>query len=491
MKRIALLLLLAATLEARPIAIVNVNVIAMTSDAVTPSQTVIVDRGRIVTIGSVSTTPVPDGAQTIDGQGGYLIPGLCDLHVHLTDRDDLALYVANGVTTVFNLDGDESTLALRKAPPPLAPRILTAGPKLIGVPGAERARAIVAEQAAAGYDAIKIYDDIAADALPELVRVAREKGLLSIGHIPRNLKWQDMLAARPDAIAHAEEFLYSPVLDGDEERIAASMKANGTSLIATLITYDTIGLQVDDVDAMLARPENAYANVAIRNLWSRANNRYASRWDASKVPTLRRRLVFQKTLVRQLGAAGIPILLGTDAGGVPFVIPGFSAIAELRELVSAGLTPYAALRAATAGAAHFIRRDQDLGTIEAGKIADLVLLRGNPLANIDDVALRAGVMTNGEWHDEAQLQGALAHVAEINAAEAAVVTACNGTIDACVAAARKIRPRDTTLNELAYQLLYISKRKDDAVRLFRANAELHPESAIARGSLAEVVGKKE
>jgi hypothetical protein len=348
MKRLLFLLLFAATLEARPIAFTNVNVIPMTSDVVLRSQVVIVDGGKIVAVGKEGEVAIPADAERIDGEGGYIVPGLIDLHVHVTQPDELPLYVANGVTTVLNLSGDPDTFALRNAT--LGPRLFTSGKQLINVQSADAARRIVDQEARDGYDGIKIYDDISIEALNVLTGEARRHGMLSVGHIPRNLRWQDMLAAKPDAIAHAEEFLYSPVLDGDNERIAEGMKSGGISLITTLIMYDTITRQISDLDSMLGRAENQYVNPAARRMWQREHNHYAINFPAKNVPKMRRLLAFQKDLVKQLGAASVPILLGTDAGST-LMVPGFTALDELHELVSAGLKPYAAMRAATIDAA--------------------------------------------------------------------------------------------------------------------------------------------
>jgi hypothetical protein len=492
MKRLFLMLLTAATLEARPIAVTNVNVIPMTGTQkqVLIKQVVLVDDGKIIAVGKEGEIVIPADAQRIDGQGGYLLPGLIDLHVHVTQPDDLALYVANGVTTVFNLSGDPTMLTWREGPR-LRPRLLTTGPPLVDVRSADRAKALVEEEAAAGYDGIKIYDDITLEALPALVESARAKNLFSIGHIPRNLRWQDMLAARPDAIAHAEEFLYSPVEEGDEERIVAGMKSGGISLITTLITYDLIGRQVADLESTLARGENVYANPVIKRAWQRPFNGYTKRFNAARVPNFRRLLQFQKGLIKQLAEGGVPILLGTDAGGPAFVVAGFSAIDELRELVSCGLTPYAALRAATVAPARFLRKEKELGTIEPGKAADFLVVRGNPLDDIENIALRAGVMLRGRWLEAKELRTELDAVAARNRADEALVSAlATGGADRLIAVAKRDHARDTSLNELAYQLLKIDDNKPAALKVFRANVALHPESMVARDSLTEVTSAR-
>jgi cytosine/adenosine deaminase-related metal-dependent hydrolase len=381
-------------LIAAAIAFVNVQVIPMAENRVLRNQVVIVDEGKIRAVGPADSTAIPEGAQRIDGENGYLIPGLIDLHTHLM-FGGAPLFVANGVTTILTAGDGEPGLALRRQE--LAPSVFACGPSLVGVKTAADAERIVDEQKKAGYDCIKIYDDIAPEALPVLVDAAHKRGMLAIGHIPRNLTWQQMLAAKPDAIAHLEEFLYSPVDVGDDWIIVGEMQHDDIAVISTLTCYDHITRQVADLDAEFQRPEVRYIPKNVTREWERERNRYRD-MKLAGIPKMRRLLVFQKELAKKLHAAGVNVLAGTDGGGVPFVIPGWSLSDELRQLVSAGLQPYDALRAATAGAAKFIRRD-DIGTIEVGKTADLVLLRGDPLRDIDNIDLRAGVMLRGRWLD--------------------------------------------------------------------------------------------
>jgi len=376
------------------IAITNVHVVPMTDERVLRNQVVLVDEGRIVSVTPADSAVIPPDATRIDGENGFLIPGLIDLHAHLGHGSE-ELFTANGVTTILLAGDGADGLALRKEISRTVPTVIACGPSITGVATPAEAERIVAEQKAAGYDCIKIYDDIEAAALPALVDAARKREMLSIGHVPRNLTWQQMIAAKPDAIAHLEEFLYSPVLQGEDYVIAGQLVRNDVAVISTLTTYDRITRQVADLDRELARAETKLIAPEITEMWKRAHNPYRT-MKAANVPNMRRLLAFQKSLAKTLHDAGGRLLMGTDAGGPPFVLPGFSATDELRLLVSAGLTPYQALRAATSDAAKFIRRP-GLGTIAPGNVADLVLLRGNPLTDIENVDLRAGVMVRGKW----------------------------------------------------------------------------------------------
>jgi cytosine/adenosine deaminase-related metal-dependent hydrolase len=403
--------MLLVCLLAQTIAFVNVQVIPMNENRVLRNQVVLVEDGRIRAIGA--DVKIPEDAQRIDGENGYLIPGLIDLHTHLMHGSP-QLFVANGVTTILTAGDGEPGLALRRQE--LAPSVFACGPSITNVKTSADAERIVEEQKKAGYDCIKIYDDIEPEALTALVDGARKRGMLSIGHIPRNLTWQQMLAAKPDAIAHLEEFLYSPVDVGDDWVIVGQMEHSDIAVITTLTCYDRITRQVADLDAEFQRPEVRYIAPDDLHEWERPRNRYRG-MKISAIPNMRRLLAFQKGLAKKLHAAGVRVLAGTDGGGVPFVISGWSMSDELRQLVSAGLSPYDALRAATADAAKFIRRD-DVGTIEVGKAANLVLLRGDPLRDIDNIDLRAGVMLRGRWLDQTAIRDLLNNAIALHAISA-------------------------------------------------------------------------
>ena len=221
-------------------------------------------------------------------------------------------------------------------------------------------------------------------------------------------------------------------------------------------------------------------------MWAQPRNEYLRRFTPARIPNLRRLLGFQKQLIKELDAGGVPILAGTDAGGPPFIIPGASLSDELRELVSAGLTPFHALRGATAEAAHFLRKDSEFGTIGPGKAADLLLVRGNPLSDIENVTLRAGVMLRGRWLDNKALHAELDRIIRINRAEEAIVRALDRDgVAAALKVAKQIGARESSINELAYQFLRVDHEPGEALQLFRANVAMHPMSWQARESLAE------
>jgi hypothetical protein len=188
-----------------------------------------------------------------------------------------------------------------------------------------------------------------------------------------------------------------------------------------------------------------------------------------------------------MAAAGVPILLGTDAGN-NLVLAGASVHDELAQLVRAGLSPYQALRAATVAPAAFLGRADAPGTVSIGARADLLLVLGNPLDDVANAGLMAGVMAEGRWLPADSLRAMRAAVAAALEPEAELVRVLEARgLDAALewidSAHPVLRPR--ALNELGYQLWKLEDRLPDAVRVFEANARLHPDWALARESLVE------
>lgn len=478
-------LLFSATAQAQSTAaFVDVNVVSMQDERVLPRRTVVVRDGRIAAIGPADSVAVPEDAVLVSGGGAYLMPGLADMHAHPVDPLLHPIYLSYGVTTVQYLNAFDEVLDWRTEGP--GPRIEPCAGPVSGVHTADEARRTVADHAARGFSCIKVYDDVSAEAYAALAGEARQRGMRALGHIPRNLGWRDLLAARPAAVAHAEEFLYSPIeSQAQVDSIVAGMRDGGIALITTLTNYDLISRQRVELDALLAM-DLRHVPAVERRVWAAGRNRYLR--SSTPVPTQRRLLGFQRTLVRRMAQAGVPVLLGTDAGN-NFVLPGASVHDELAQLVRAGLTPYQALRAATAAPAAFLGAGDGAGTVAAGAPADLLLVLGNPLDDVANAALIAGVMSAGRWLPADSLRAMRAAVADALEPEAELVRRMEADgLDAALAWLERtpsisIRPR--ALNELAYQLWKLEDRLPDAVRVFEANVRLHPEWVPGRESLVE------
>lgn len=415
----------------RIFAFVNVNVVPMDRERIVRGQTVVVRGGKIVQIGPARKMKVPADAVRIDGRGKYLTPGLVDMHVHLRDYPDdemsalLKLYVANGVTTVLNLSGTPRHLELRAkiaGGELFGPTIYTSGPFISRTTGSsptpEEVERSVIEQKRAGYDILKIHGDFTREAYHRLFVIARREGMRVIGHAPRNLGVEAMIQERQDAVAHAEEYLYDKnsntrdvaEIEAQIPAIARATASVGTWLVPNLTAYKNIGLQVADINAVLNRPEMKYIPRRIAAGWGPATNPYM-RFKGLSMERFWAQYGVLEKLTKAFRDAGVRLLAGTDAMN-PSVVPGFSLHDELRDLVAAGLTPYEALRAATANAAEFLRAAKEFGTVAVGMRADLILVDGNPLNDVAATSRRIGVMIKGEWFPQSELQKKLDELAE-------------------------------------------------------------------------------
>jgi len=442
----------AAAGEGVPVtAFVNVALVPMTADVIVPDQTVLVAADRIVKIGSSSDVVVPDGAIVIDGRASYLMPGLADMHVHLSDAwpvPELDLYLAKGVTTVRNLNA-EGPFVLEwrdsvNAGARRGPRIFTAGPTIYV--DAENLDGGVEDQLAQGYDFIKLYSFLSSEGFLEVMAAARQRGAYTIGHIPFALGLDGVLAEGMNEIAHVEELdfelldmdrnadlglddwlpyvferfdeeLQSPGFDellGERvARVVATLGGTDIPVATTLVVADVIVEKLVRPDGFLAREESKYLPEAYLAAFRAGEERHQVQWAGNEDKAAVRYAV-DLTLLTALHEAGIPLLLGTDAGtGGMGLIPGFTIHHELGILTSSGLTPYEAIRTGTVNASAAIEAMtgiNDFGTIEIDKRADLLLVGANPLENIShiDTELR-GVMAAGTWYTQAELAELIAY----------------------------------------------------------------------------------
>jgi tetratricopeptide (TPR) repeat protein len=520
-----------------PCAFVHANVIPMNEDRLLSDQTVVVQNGTITQIGPSKTVVVPRGACKIEAKGRFLIPGLADAHVHLLSPNELPLYLANGVTTVFNLDGHPAHLLWRKkiaGGEMVGPTIFTTGPIFERARTAEEDVRLVDQQADAGYDAVKIYNRVSKAEYPALIAEAKKRNLLLMGHVARAPEFE-MTVQSGQSIAHLEEFTYTffnPQHDDhnahivyDESKIPQAVKLTkeaGIFVTPTLSTYATIVQQATDLDAFLKNPEMKYLPPWTQALYEPAANRYKNGFSPDEYPQIRTSLAFQRKLLKALFDAGVPLMCGTDAPEVG-PLPGFGIHDELQEFVNDGLTPYQALQTATVNVARYLRHGADFGTVEAGKRADLVLLEGNPLAAIASTRRVVGVMVRGEWLPQGQLArmvddvpasyqrelrrvkmemrsdpvAALKYLQEndpylnVGATAISEIVTAEG-FDQARDLVRKLRHADREsglvseqgINHLGYSLLG-KQRYKEAIAVFQMNTEDFPKSANTYDSLAD------
>lgn len=410
---------------AQSTAFVHVNVVPMDSERVLRDQTVLVRDGRIEAVGA--TLQAPAGYQVIDGRGtAWLSPGLADMHTHSETRNDLALYLANGVTTLLNMGGARANLvdsivsavARGSLPGPhvYASLMVDGTPDYNGlqVKTPAQARAVVDLAAANGYDFIKVYVGLAPDVFSALAEAGRAQSLPLVGHGVTAVRLERQLAQGQVLVAHLEEFFYTYFTPAgaqetdvppDEARIpeaVALVKRYGAAVIADVVTYQALAGQMghpERLRAILAEPQTAYVAPADVQAWRRSGY-------GAKSARLEAKLAFLRKLAKALADVGVELLSGTDAPTIPGVAPGYSLHDNLVELERSQLSRYQALVTATRAPGAFIARTKGgaaFGQIVTGYRADLVLTEHNPLEGLATLRAPLGVMAEGRWRDRQSL----------------------------------------------------------------------------------------
>jgi imidazolonepropionase-like amidohydrolase len=444
---------------AKPLAITSVTVIDATGAPARPDMTVIVTGDRITAVGKFREVGVPEGARVVDGKGKYLIPGLWDMHVHTADPSFLPLYLANGVTGVRDMHAMDPDAIFRlrkqveegKLP---GPRIVAAGPLVDGprpfVPGslvaanAAEGREAVRKLKKMGADFVKVYTKLPREAYLSIADEAKKQGLPFVGHVPESVSAAEASDLGQKSIEHLGGVELACSDSEDElrrEAVAVLAKAenqaawdllarigaraadsfsdnkaralytrfvrNGTWQVPTLTVLRSF-ISLDD-PKFTADPRVKYMPPSFRSYWS------LIKLSPETSAGLKRRYRRATGLVRAMHQAGVPFLAGTDTPGVPCVFPGFSLHDELAQLVAeCGFTPLEALQAATRDPARFLGREKDLGTVEPGKLADLVVLDADPLADIHNTTKIAAVVMNGKLLPRNELDKMLAEVEAAN-----------------------------------------------------------------------------
>ena len=449
--------------QPKPLVLAHVTVIDATGAPAKPDMTVVITGNRITAIGK--DVAAPQDAQVIDASGKFLIPGLWDMHIHWYDKNLLTLFTANGVTGVRQMFGmpvhlqwrhefDEGKL--------IGPRMLLASPIVdgpkpvwpgsIAIANETEGRKAVDKIKKDGYDFVKVYSLLPRDAYFGIADEAKRQGISFAGHVPISVSAAEASDAGQKSIEHLTGVLLACSSREDEFRaqLAAEIAKNGmTGALSGMSRRQskqiTDSFSNQKAAALFARfakngtwqcpTLTVLHNMAYlddKNVTNDPRLKYMPpflrrNWDPSTDFRMRTmtpadyanaKASFQKSLevVRGMRRAGVEIIAGTDTLN-PYCFPGFSLHDELGLLVRAGLTPLDALQTATINAAKFLGKLDSLGTVEQGKIADLVLLDANPLEDIGNTKKINAVVMNGRLFDRKALDRML------NQAEAAANTA--------------------------------------------------------------------
>ena len=423
------------------IAIANVAVVDVAQGTTRSDQTILISGNRIIHIGPAASVRIPSRGDVLDGSGKFLIPGLWDMHSHVVGfgMTSLELCLAQGVTSIRDMGAERfaeakawrDRIAAREL---LGPRMRIASPVVenpdwlaavkrmkeqagtpwtlyerFGPSSAEEAVRWVDSVAALGPDHIKVRNWPAPEIGRALVERARQHGLPVVGHgnepFPRT------------GLATLEHHIWPPLTGSAAARdlVWRELAANGIAVVPTLVTWP---IRLDSPDAIIARL-NAGAIAGLQYVPRLTRERWRDQllqlkqerprdWTAIHRDEMRN--------VREMQKAGVTLLAGTDIGA-PLLVPGFSLHEELALLVNtAGMTPLQALRAATILPARVVGLADSLGSIEAGKIADLVVLDADPLLDVRNARQIYAVITDGRLLNRAALDRMLFKYSTVGAA---------------------------------------------------------------------------
>ena len=432
----------------------DVTVIDGRGSAPVPHQTLLLRDGRIAAIGAVDTVAVPPEAEMLDLSGRFVMPGLIDMHAHVTilpmeaggrlasrmdsaaSAEVLRTLLAFGITTLRNPAAPaEDGVALREAVASgtlLGPTIRTAGNTLnrggsitgpsVPTPTEAAVRAEVQRQAFLGVDYIKVYSSLPPDLVAAAIDEAHAQGLEVIGHLQRTT-WTEGSSAGIDHLTHGAPWSAAYLPEASQAGYRGTLKDrltwlervdfdgpamqtmlqvmvdSGVTLDPTLIASRTKFL--GDDPHYLANPDSIYAPPLIRSIWQRGT--FTSDWTASDYA--RGHAVWPRVLdlTKRFYDAGILLTAGSDLPN-PGVIPGVSLHEELQLLHDAGIPSLAVLQIATYNGAVALRLDEEIGSIEVGKEADLVILAADPVADLANTRAIEAVVLDGRVFYPASLR---------------------------------------------------------------------------------------
>jgi imidazolonepropionase-like amidohydrolase len=377
-------------------AIVGARLVDGTGSAPVDDSVVIVRDGRIAAAGKV---PVPRGMMVVDAKGQTLLPGLWEMHTHYSGVEFGPALLASGITTARDCGGElDFLVAQRRAPDVPSPRLLlaglvdTGGLKAFGHVTAEtpeEGRAVVRRYRDAGFEQIKLYTFLTADVVRAIAAEAHRLGMSVTGHVPQTMNAFEGVEAGMDQINHLN-YAMRMMREAGEQKVVEFFRDHRTVIDPTAGWGEMAG-HAKEVAVETFEPGILRAPFTLET-------KYRTLGGQATAEQMKTRLAQTLAAIGVLHQGGVAIVPGSDTGLV-----GFGLYRELELYVQAGMTPMEAIQSATIVSARAMKLDRDSGTIEAGKRADLVLVNGDPLADIRDLRQVARVVANGRLYDSQKL----------------------------------------------------------------------------------------
>jgi Amidohydrolase family len=462
LKQLTLLLLIlifisiyAGTADITPLVIKGTTLLDVYTGRQISRSVIVIENDRIKAVGD-SNIVIPRNAQVIDAQGKWVIPGLFDMHVHGSARSDVpvALYVVNGITTVRDMGGNITSLRMMRqkieSGEQLGPHLFYTGNVLDGNPPVWPAISIILDSAGEaksavefligqGADSIKIYNNVTESVLDEIIKASKRAHIPVGGHVPKAISLKRALELGLDFIEHSairsrdllewnlitqselNQFSSLSSVTQKEALIWQRVDLNSPEVKALVSLMVEKGvfldptLSIDEYDSLFLyeqeakHPNNRYLNHAF------VEEALGPEHDIFRMPSELKTVAVngvekRRRFVGMCNRAGVKILAGTDGPGIGRLTVGFGLHHELSLLVEAGLKPLEALQSATINAARALRKENEMGSLEAGKFADIVILNSDPLADIHNTTKIDAVMLRGRLLNRTTLDATLAEI---------------------------------------------------------------------------------
>jgi N-acyl-D-aspartate/D-glutamate deacylase len=448
----------------------HVTIIDGTGAPPKPDMTIVIAGYRIADVGKKDAVSIPRYARTIDATGTFVIPGLWDMHAHPDDpelwpvnpppKDKemlLTLLIANGVTGIRDMGGDlkllQSWRQKANAGIIIGPHIHACGPLLdgpkpmwpgsIAISNEEQARQAVRDVKQSGANFVKVYSGLSRNAYFAIADEAKKLKIPFAGHVPdsvtpaeasdagqaseehllqivescsdRDAVKQKLAELRDAGAAPVElrrAYIEKMLATYDENKaraLFAKFVKNNTWITPTIVVWQNNASFEDDSGKYADRMK--YLPAYIRDYWDPKNNAHLRNRSPERLAVEKKLVAKYLEVIGAMQRAGVKLMTGSDFGANPLLFPGWGLHDEMALLVKAGLTPMQAIQAATSNPANFLGLNNALGTVEKGKVADLVLLSANPLDDINNTRKINAVIFQGRMFERAELNRMLAFAA--------------------------------------------------------------------------------
>ena len=398
------------------VAFTSVNILPISFDTILYNQTLLVENGVIKEFGDKDSIEVPEGYHNLDCNGKFIMPGLADMHVHISDDGDLLKFLMSGITVVRQMSdvpwwsklmGFSDALKLRakqRQGKIFSPDIYSFGYCLDGKPPVSpmnkkikdslSASKEVLRQKKKGYDFIKIYDNLPLSAYSSVIRTAREADIPVGGHVPTTVGLGRMLSDKVISIEHLTGYInnntgYYIIPEDSISYYLKMTRQSGVFNCPTMVVWENIPPE-NGFDSLVKEIDYKYVSWHVKWLWKMALPYYYNNSYTDKQNYPKHMLEITRELTGRLYQNGCSLIVGTDANVIG-TYPGRSTLRELELFKECGIPEFEILKCATINAAKVLGVEKESGTISKGKKANLIILDRNPRENISNIRTLAYV----------------------------------------------------------------------------------------------------